>query len=130
GIGRGQMEVIDDRVAQRRANFSVYKDQLGQLDGVSFLNEPEGYFSNRWLSTILIDPVKSGTNREEIRLHLEKDNIESRPLWKPMHMQPVFADAPYYGSGVSEKLFEDGLCLPSGSNLTTADLERVVAKIK
>jgi dTDP-4-amino-4,6-dideoxygalactose transaminase len=130
GIGRGQMEVLDQRVAQRRMNFEFYKEQLGHLNGVTLLDEPEGYFSNRWLSTVLIDPKTSGTNREEIRLHLEKDNIETRPLWKPMHLQPVFADAPYYGSGVSEELFANGLCLPSGSNLTEGDLNRVVGMIK
>jgi len=130
GIGRGQMEVLTDRVNQRRKNFEFYKEQLGDLKGISFLEEPAGYYSNRWLSTILVDPATSGTNREEIRLHLEKDNIESRPLWKPMHMQPVFKDAPYYGSGVSDELFANGLCIPSGSNLTEEDLNRVVAKIK
>lgn len=130
GIGRGQMEVLQDRVEQRRKNFDFYKEQLGDLKGVSFLEEPAGYYSNRWLSTILVDPATSGTNREEIRLHLDKDNIESRPLWKPMHMQPVFKGAPYYGSGVSEELFANGLCIPSGSNLTEEDLKRVVVKIK
>lgn len=130
GIGRGQMEVLDNRVAQRRKNFEFYKDQLGEIERVTFQNEPEGYYSNRWLSTVLIDPLKSGTNREEIRLHLEKDDIESRPLWKPMHMQPVFSGTPYYGSGISEELFANGLCLPSGSNLTEEDLARVVSKIK
>jgi len=130
GIGRGQMEVLNDRVAQRRMNFEYYKEHLGSLKGVTLLEEPEGYFSNRWLSTILIDPSQSGTTREDIRLHLEKDNIETRPLWKPMHMQPIFTDSPYYGSGISEALFQNGLCLPSGSSLTTEDLEKVVSKIK
>ena len=129
GIGRGQMEVLNDRVAQRRKNFEFYKEHLGGIKGVSFLEEPESYSSNRWLTTILVDPSTSGTTREEIRIHLEKDNIESRPLWKPMHMQPVFRDAPYYGSGVSEELFANGLCIPSGSNLTEYDLRRVVAGI-
>lgn len=130
GIGRGQMEVLTDRVEQRRKNFEFYKEQLADLKGISFLEEPAGYYSNRWLSTILVDPAASGTDREKIRLHLETDNIESRPLWKPMHMQPVFMDAPYYGSGVSEELFANGLCIPSGSNLTEEDLNRVVGKIK
>jgi len=130
GIGRGQMEVLDDRVAQRRKNFEYYKEHLAGIDGISFLEEPEGFHSNRWLTTILVDPLKSGTTREEIRLHLEKDGIESRPLWKPMHMQPVFRDSPYYGSGVSEELFANGLCIPSGSNLTEEDLQRVVTAIK
>lgn len=128
-IGRGQMEVLSERVAQRRGNFDYYREQLDGIKGVSFLDEPEGMFSNRWLSTILIDPNIAGITREEIRLHLEKDNIESRPLWKPMHLQPIFKDTPYYGDGLSERLFERGLCLPSGSNLSAQDLERVVSKI-
>ena len=130
GIGRGQMEVLDERVDQRRKNFEFYQQELGNLKGIILQEEPKGYFSNRWLSTILVDPILSGRNREEIRLHLEKDNIESRPLWKPMHMQPVFEGTPYYGSGVSEELFANGLCLPSGSNLSQEDLDRVVSKIK
>lgn len=130
-IGRGQLEVIDERVAQRRANYSYYNEQLGHLPGVSFVKEPAGSFSNRWLTTIVVDPSQSGgITREAIRLALDKNNIESRPLWKPMHMQPVFEQMPFYGDGTSEKLFEQGLCLPSGSNLSTADLERVVAIIK
>src|SRR5690554_3418092 len=126
-IGRGQMAVLADRVAQRRSNFEFYKNAFKDIPEISFLEEPEGYYSNRWLTTIL---VKGRVSREQIRLSLEEDNIESRPLWKPMHMQPVFADAPAYTNGVSEKLFEDGLCLPSGSNLSQADLERVVKKMK
>src|SRR5690606_402825 len=97
---------------------------------ISFLEEPAGYFSNRWLSTILIDPKISEASSEKIRLHLEKDNIESRPLWKPMHLQPVFKDSLYYGSGVSEELFGNGLCIPSGSNLTKTDLDRVISSIQ
>jgi len=128
-IGRGQMEVLEEHIALRRRNFDFYKAELETIQGISFLEEPEGFFSNRWLSTILVDP-SSGVNREDIRLHLEKDSIETRPLWKPMHMQPVFKDVPYYGSGVSEELFANGLCIPSGSNLTEEDLERVVAKLK
>lgn len=124
GIGRGQMEVLANRVAQRRAIYSRYYDKMKNLKGVSFVDEPVGYFSNRWLTTILIDPA-SGITRETLRLALEQDNIESRPLWKPMHMQPIFADAPFYGDGTSERLFRDGLCLPSGSNLTDADFERI-----
>lgn len=124
GIGRGQMEVLAKRVAQRRAIYNRYFDKMKNLKGVSFVDEPAGYFSNRWLTTILIDPA-SGITRETLRLALEQDNIESRPLWKPMHMQPIFADAPFYGDGTSERLFRDGLCLPSGSNLTDADFERI-----
>ncbi|MBK8681404.1 MAG: aminotransferase class I/II-fold pyridoxal phosphate-dependent enzyme [Bacteroidetes bacterium] len=130
-IGRGQMEVLDDRVAQRRTVFEYYKNALQEITGISFLAEPEGSFSNRWLTTILVDPKKTqGKTREDIRLALEKENIESRPLWKPMHLQPVFKDALYFGEKLSETLFEHGLCLPSGSNLSPSDLERVVEVVK
>lgn len=131
GIGRGQLEVIDERVAQRRANFDFYKKELGNLPSLTFQPEPEGHFSNRWLTCLTIDPRRSGgITREAIRLALAQKNIESRPLWKPMHLQPVFADAPYYGGKVAEDLFEVGLCLPSGSNLETTDLQRITKKIK
>lgn len=131
GIGRGQMQVLNDRIAQRRANFDFYVKALGHLPGISFVHEAEGSFSNRWLTTILVDPVKSGgVSREIIRLALDVQNIESRPLWKPMHLQPIFAEAPFYGDGTSGILFEQGLCLPSGSNLTQEELDRVVAHIK
>lgn len=130
-IGRGQMEVLDERVAARRKNYEFYKNALASCDGISFLHEPEGCFSNRGLTTILVAPEnRNEVTRETIRLHLEKDNIETRPLWKPMHLQPVFESYPFYGDGTSEKLFEKGLCLPSGSNLTQKDLDRVVGKIK
>ena len=127
GVGRGQMEVLAKRIEQRRAVYQQYVDRYSEVKGISFVAEPTGYFSNRWLSTIMIDPAQAGFTREDLRLALEKDNIESRPLWKPMHMQPVFSKYPYYGSGVSEQLFENGLCLPSGSNLTQDDLNRVYA---
>lgn len=131
GIGRGQMQVLQERVDQRRKNFKFYRESLSDLGGIEFVSEPTGHYSNRWLSTIIVHPeLNNGISREDIRLHLEKDNIESRPLWKPMHLQPIFEDAPYYGRGVSEKLFEKGLCIPSGSNLTKQDLIRVVEKIK
>jgi dTDP-4-amino-4,6-dideoxygalactose transaminase len=131
GIGRGQMLVLNDRVAQRRYNFEFYKKALAGFAGISFVAELPGAFANRWLTCILVDPSKTnGVTREDIRIALEKENIECRPLWKPMHLQPVFADAPFYGDGTSEKLFEDGLCLPSGSNLTDEDLHRVVDAIK
>jgi dTDP-4-amino-4,6-dideoxygalactose transaminase len=131
GIGRGQMLVLSDRVAQRRYNFEFYKKAFAGYAGISFVEELPGAFANRWLTCILVDPSKTnGKTREDIRIALEKENIECRPLWKPMHLQPVFADAPFYGDGTSEKLFEDGLCLPSGSNLTEDDLNRVVEAIK
>lgn len=127
GIGRGQMEVLDKHVARRRANFEAYKKAFSNIEGIKFAEEQEGSFSNRWLTAILVDPsLFSGVDREALRLELSKDNIESRPLWKPMHLQPVFADCPYYGGTVSEELFSKGLCLPSGSNLTDNDLERVI----
>jgi dTDP-4-amino-4,6-dideoxygalactose transaminase len=131
GIGRGQMLVLKDRVAQRRYNFEFYKKAFASNAGISFVEELPGAFANRWLTCILVDPSKTnGKTREDIRIALEKENIECRPLWKPMHLQPVFADAPFYGDGTAEKLFEDGLCLPSGSNLTDEDLNRVVDAIK
>jgi dTDP-4-amino-4,6-dideoxygalactose transaminase len=130
GIGRGQMEVIDERVKQRRANYEFYKSNLKDIKGVSFTEEPgPEYFSNRWLTTILIDPEIAASNREEIRLALEKENIECRPLWKPMHLQPVFSGYPCYTNGVSETLFNNGLCLPSGSNLTEEDKGRVLGSL-
>ncbi len=127
GIGRGQMEVIDYRVAARRKNFKFYKKELSQLSNIQFLEEPEGFFSNRWLTTILTDSFET---REQIRLALEKENIESRPLWKPMHLQPVFKKSPAYVDGLSEDFFNRGLCLPSGSNLSEEDLYAVVTVIK
>jgi dTDP-4-amino-4,6-dideoxygalactose transaminase len=130
-IGRGQMEVLKERVRQRRHNFDYYVQQLSGIHGISFLQEPPGFFSNRWLTAILIDSTKTdGITREHVRLALEAENIESRPLWKPMHMQPVFAETPFYGDGTAERLFENGLCLPSGSNLTFPDLDRVIQIIK
>jgi len=128
-IGRGQMEVVDDRIKQRRANRTYYQEAFKDIQAITFLTEPDDtYFSNHWLTAVIIDHPK--VTREDVRLHLEKDNIESRPLWKPMHLQPVFEDAPFYGNGTSERLFEKGLCLPSGSNLTEADLQRVVGKVR
>ncbi|WP_457271749.1 aminotransferase class I/II-fold pyridoxal phosphate-dependent enzyme [Pedobacter sp. UYEF25] len=128
GIGRGQMEVLDKHIGHRRSNFQFYKDALASIEQLQFLEEPIGYFSNRWLSCIYVSP-ETGITRETIRLALEKESIESRPLWKPMHLQPVFETSLFYGDGTSERLFENGLCLPSGSNLTTQDLTRVVKVI-
>ena len=131
GIGRGQMEVLADRVAARRAMNKFYQDLFADIDGVTVFTEPSSdYFSNHWLSAILIDPKVAGKTREDLRLAFLEDDIESRPLWKPMHMQPVFSNAPYYGGKVAEELFENGLCLPSGSNLTDAERERITAKVK
>lgn len=130
-IGVGQLSVLDDRVAARRENHSFYENLLAPYEGVSFLKEPESYFSNRWLTCIVIDPEKTkGITRETVRLHLLKANIESRPLWKPMHMQPLFAENAYFGNKVCAHLFENGLCLPSGSNLTTEDKSRIENQLK
>ncbi len=126
GIGRGQMQVLDDRVAARRANTDRYAAFFADYDGVTMQDEPEGMFSNRWLTTILVDPAKTGgVTREDLRLALDADNIEARPLWKPLHLQPVFGHYPYYGDRLSERLFEQGLCLPSGSSLTDEEFWRV-----
>jgi dTDP-4-amino-4,6-dideoxygalactose transaminase len=129
GVGRGQMQVLADRIKQRRSIYSQYRQHLGGKKGFYFVDEPAGYFSNRWLTTILVNPSEAGFSREDLRLALEKDNIESRPLWKPMHLQPVFEDCPFYGDGTSERLFQNGLCLPSGSNLTDKDMNRIFAVI-
>jgi dTDP-4-amino-4,6-dideoxygalactose transaminase len=126
GVGRGQMQVLAKRVEQRRNVYSRYVNHLSGIKGIHFLHEPAGYFSNRWLSTILIDLAEAGFTREDLRLAFEKENIESRPLWKPMHLQPVFAGSAYYGDGTCEQLFEKGLCLPSGSNLGEEEMERIL----
>ncbi|WP_296386352.1 aminotransferase class I/II-fold pyridoxal phosphate-dependent enzyme [Winogradskyella sp.] len=126
GIGRGQMTILDSHVSKRRSNHEFYINAFKHIDKITFLPEPEGYFSNRWLSCIQLD---SYPTREGLRLALDKENIESRPLWKPMHQQPIFKDSPSYLNGVSDELFENGLCLPSGSNLSDIELDRVVSAI-
>lgn len=129
GIGRGQMEVLDERVAQRRAINKWYRDLLEPYDFIKFQSEPNSdYFSNYWLTAIEVLGHTNGITREAIRLGLLEDNIESRPLWKPMHLQPVFKDCPAYTNGVSEDLFNRGLCLPSGSNLTEEEKDRIASK--
>jgi dTDP-4-amino-4,6-dideoxygalactose transaminase len=132
GIGRGQMEVLDKHVALRRKMHDFYVDLFKDISGVTVFSAPNAdYFSNYWLSTIVIDPSKTnGITRETLRLAFEAANIESRPFWKPMHLQPVFEKYPYYGNKVAETLFENGLCLPSGSNLTDSDRERIAKVIK
>jgi dTDP-4-amino-4,6-dideoxygalactose transaminase len=131
GIGRGQMQVLADRVEQRRKVYNFYLEHLREFSNFEFLPEPLGYFSNRWLTTILVNPqTNNGVTNETIRLCLEKANIESRPLWKPMHLQPVFQGYPSYVNRTSEKLFNIGLCLPSGSNLTEDVLNFVIHNIK
>lgn len=131
GLGRGQMEVLDTWIEKRRNNFKVYHQELANTLGITFQNEHEGMFSNRWLTTFTINPEASnGITREDLRLKLQELNIETRPLWKPMHQQPIFKESPYYGSGVSDKLFENGLCLPSSSSLTEKQITRVINSIK
>lgn len=126
GIGRGQMLVLDSHVARRREINKLYRELLKDAPGISFHTNPsEDFNSNYWLTCIVVDPAVAGFTREDIRLRMESENIETRPLWKPMHLQPVFEGAPYYGGTVAEKLFEKGLCLPSGSTLTDGDIERV-----
>jgi dTDP-4-amino-4,6-dideoxygalactose transaminase len=127
GIGRGQMEVLDVRVAQRRSNNERYRNFFEGVQGITFQTEPNAdYFSNYWLTAILINPsLTGGITREDVRLALDSENIESRPLWKPMHMQPVYEGTRFYGTGVCEQMFEEGLCLPSGSNLTDQDFDRI-----
>ena len=130
GIGRGQLKVLEKRVQQRREIFDVYYKALAGVDGILFQPQLVNTKTNRWLTAITVDPRAAGANREHIRLALEKDNIESRPLWKPMHLQPVFKDAPAYVNGISEKLFENGLCLPSGSNMTKEDMDGILKILK
>jgi dTDP-4-amino-4,6-dideoxygalactose transaminase len=131
GIGRGQMEVLDNHIELRRKMNFFYKEIFKNTDGITVFSEPNNdYFSNHWLSSIIINPKNNtGVTSEHLRLALEKENIESRPLWKPMHLQPVFADCPFYGSTISEELFINGLCLPSGSNLTDIERERIKIEI-
>lgn len=131
GIGCGQMEVLDDHVARRRAIHDLYAKNLSGIDGVYVQENPsDDYRSNFWLSTILIDPDITCKTSDEVRLSLEKENIESRLLWRPMHMQPVYKDAPYYGGDVCETLFDRGLCLPSSSNLSDAEVGRVIEALQ
>jgi dTDP-4-amino-4,6-dideoxygalactose transaminase len=126
GIGRGQMEILDKHIQLRRQMHEFYLAIFKDIDGIEVLNEPNSdYFSNHWLSCITINSDKLGKTREDLRLALENENIESRPLWKPMHLQPIFEKYPYYGGKVCEDLFANGLCLPSGSNLTSDDRQRL-----
>ena len=131
GIGRGQMEVLEKHVQLRRDMHDFYVKLFASIEGVKVFEAPsKDYFANYWLSTITIDENKTkGITRETLRLALEAENIESRPLWKPMHLQPIFSSYPYYGGTIAEELFENGLCLPSGSNLTDHDRERIAAVI-
>lgn len=130
GIGRGQLEVLEERVAARRHNCAYYARALGDLPGIDFMPEAEWGRHTRWLTCITIDPAAFGADRDTVRLALEAENIEARPVWKPMHLQPIFADYHCVGGSVAEDLFVHGLCLPSGSNLSEADLDRVIGVIR
>lgn len=130
GIGRGQLQVLEERVTSRRRNFEFYRQNIGDLPGVVFMPEAPWGRHTRWLTTLTIDPSQFGVDRECVRQALESENIEARPVWMPMHRQPVFRQYESIGGRVAESLFEDGLCLPSGSNLTQEDLGRVVAVIR
>ncbi len=131
GIGRGQMQVLDAHIALRRSMNQFYKSYFENIEGVRVFSEPtEDYYSNHWLSAIVLDPAKcNGKTSANLREFLDTYNIESRPLWKPMHLQPVFADTAYYGGRVAEELFENGLCMPSGSNLTENDRKRITSAL-
>jgi dTDP-4-amino-4,6-dideoxygalactose transaminase len=147
-IGRGQLKILDERVKRKREIFDYYKEAIGDIDGIEFMPEPEWSRSNRWLTVVLITPAAFGTDREQIRLALEDENIESRPIWKPMHLQPVFdtgdpeieskkraIDKRRYlcrsvGGQISENLFDRGLCLPSGTAMSNSDLDRIVDIIR
>ena len=131
GIGRGQMQVLDAHIALRRTMNDFYKNYFKDIEGVTVFSEPnQDFFSNHWLSAIVIDPEKcNGKTSTDLRLFLDTHNIESRPLWKPMHLQPVFEGTPYYGTKVAEDLFDNGLCMPSGSNLTDSDRNRIITAL-
>lgn len=129
-IGVGQLRVLEQHVARRRQINELYRTQLGDLPGIAFSPEARGMRANRWLTTICIDPKFAGYDRELARLALEMENVESRPFWKPMHLQPIFADMPYRGGEVAERVFRNGLCLPSGSAMTNDDVDRVCAVIR
>ena len=131
GVGRGQLEVLDLRVRQHREFNAWYRELLKEVPGVTFQSEPSpDFYSNFWLTCIVIDPAVAGTDREKLRLAFEEARIESRPLWKPMHLQPVFAGCPAYVNGTSEALFTNGLCLPSGSNIDEEGRERIAEVLK
>ena len=131
GIGRGQMRVLDEHVQKRRDMNVFYTHLFEGVEGVKVLNEPENtYFCNHWLTVLKTQKKSGAVNVEKLRLYLDKENIESRPLWKPMHLQPVFKDVPFYGNGIASDAFETGLCLPSGSNLSEKDRDRIADAIK
>jgi pyridoxal phosphate-dependent aminotransferase EpsN len=129
-VGRGQLTTLDQRIVRRRAIRARYEQALRRQPGIAFPREAEYGRSNAWLTCITVDPSRFGATREDIRLHLEARNIESRPVWKPMHLQPVFRGCPVRGGAVARELFESGLCLPSGSSMSDADQAMVIAAIE
>ena len=130
GIGRGQLQSLEMRVKNRRRIFERYVAELHDLPGLTFMPEAAYGRSTRWLTCLTIDPAKAGVSREDVRLTLENENIEARPVWKPLHLQPVFAGCEAVGGSVAERLFHQGLCLPSGSAMTDDDLQRVVETVR
>ncbi|AFL84659.1 putative PLP-dependent enzyme possibly involved in cell wall biogenesis [Belliella baltica DSM 15883] len=128
-IGKAQLETLDQKVEQRRAVYDRYKVLLSEFEGIFFLEEPEGFKSNRWLTTVLIDPQITGFDKEDLRSALEKENIESRYLWKPLHLQVAFKDSPYYGGNVALQIYGKGLCLPSSSHISEEEQKQVVLTI-
>ena len=128
-IGRGQLRVLDERIEAKRRIFAFYQNALGDLPGIEFMPEGSNGRSIRWLTCLTIDPEKFGVDRETVRLALEAQNIEARPVWKPMHLQPVFKNYEYVGGNVAEDVFHKGLCLPSGTAMTEEDLDHVVSVI-
>ena len=129
-LGRGQLQTLPERVRARRTHFEAYREALGELPGIGFMPEAPWGMSNRWLTCITIEPASFGATREEVRLALEAEDIEARPVWKPMHLQPVFSGCRAVGGGVSARIFEMALCLPSGSNMTEADRARVISVVR
>jgi pyridoxal phosphate-dependent aminotransferase EpsN len=129
-VGRAQLRVLGERVAARRRNFELYREALGDLPGVGFMPEAPYGRATRWLTCVVLDPEELGATREDVRLALEAEDIEARPVWKPMHLQPVFAGADVRGGEVAARIYEQGLCLPSGSSLTEGDLGRVVEVVR
>ena len=127
GIGRGQMEVLEARVYSRRQNFNTYSEYFREIDGIQMQEEPNAdYFSNRWLNTIIFDPkIWSEVDKYILSKAMGDEQIETRPLWKPLHLQPVYQHARCFGGEVAEKLFQHGICLPSGSSLTSEDFQRI-----
>lgn len=130
GVGRGQLEILDERVAQRRAIYERYNAAFSNIDGIEFQPELSETKSNRWLTALTVDPLITSVTRTEIIERLEQDNIEARPVWKPMHLQPLFENVPYYAhevdTSISDQLFEQGLCLPSGSNMTVEQQDKII----